>query len=195
MGFLVHKLIYPLVRKCSWGFRFGALTLKDENPYCNAVVFGVHGPHEDAIVDFLAGLTCEMKKAPQNASIVFVGDWNIDQLPMQAGDPWAGPGREDRHFDKRMILDTWLESNRLCLHIPGQYVSFALPWLDQQCSAAITRFPPLNSGANPSLLDYACARQEAIRGDGMIHAEAPPGDHALILFDFCFRGRDKDGKR
>ena len=115
MGFLIHSDLFACVQKVVWHGRAGALHLfqrpKSDSCGLNMVIFGIYGNHGDQLGQSLADLSWLSRKFPRNVKRIFLGDWNVDQLPTFQSDPFCHlPNRSNHHFERRCLLAAWAES-------------------------------------------------------------------------------------
>ena len=83
--------------------------------HVNLFVVGIHNSHGEAQIDCLADLAYLLKKRPWGSRVLLVGDWNVDQLPTCANDPFSDePGRGWHHMEERMRLNTLVDKLGRC---------------------------------------------------------------------------------
>ena len=123
------------------------------------------------------------KHAARNAQFVFLGDWNVDQLPALSIDPFASlPSRSIHHYDRRILLASWADSIGAEMHLPTCSLSFHGGEYDDLCLSCcpLTRLPIGLQVALPSCLDYSFDTQQLIE-DSYLEWHGVPADHALYV--------------
>jgi len=186
MKFVIRHPIRKFVRKVTWRGRCGAVHLwrRDSinNIHLNVFVIGVHISHGDAQIDALNDLAHLLKHRPWASKVLIVGDWNIDQLPTTALDPYSHlPWRDLHHAVERLRLDALAERFHLDVNIPSRVCSAPGGPFNTDCwYAPISRIPVGDSCANsyPSLLDYALSSPGLVQ-DSTLHWHGMPADHAM----------------
>ena len=109
MQIIVQSSLRRLVQSIVWCNRCGALHLFQKNTNnidsINSYVIVLHNAHGDLQDDVLLDIAQLVRRRPRLAQFCILGDWNIDQLPVQALDPWAGQG----------IVNIIMSRDRSCL--------------------------------------------------------------------------------
>ena len=147
----------------------------------------VHGSH-DALEESLADLSTLLPKQHSLHKFLIVGDWNVDQLPTLAGDPWKNlPQRSSHHLERRVVLESFLKAHSLELCLPECSRGVPDSFFDDEClGAPISRVPSelqhRTLGHLPSLLDYG-AKSKHVSTRCSIVWDARVGDHAWEVFD------------
>ena len=195
MMFVVRQQFKHAVRSQIWKGRCGALHIFQRDPvagnHVNLFIVGVHAPHdEESQIDTLADVASLLKKRPWGSKICAIGDWNVDQLPSLAIDPFSeSPERSWHHFDERERLNSFADRFRLCLHIPDMVCSIpGGPFADVCWRTPITRIPVGLAAqyTSPSLLDYALCSPDTI-DFCRVHWDGAPADHAIIDYSVNHR--------
>ena len=137
-----------------------------------------HGPHDDQM-EFFADLS-EVLASRSPGKTLIVGDWNIDLLPTLSPDPFRdSPERMERHSERRLLLNAFLESSGLEAVIPERVRG--LPggtWNDVIFGIPITRVPTGSQAGLPSLLDSAAFERGLIL-DSEVCWEFGWSDHSI----------------
>ena len=146
MAWLVSCNTVPLITEIFWAGRTGGLCLSNRLQGINTVdvvCMGIHGAHDDALYDNLANLAQGVRKRRRAKTKIVVGDWNIDQLPALANNPWCDSvGREERHHTLRTCLRSLTDALNLELVIPEEVASGpGGPFALEALMAPISRIP------------------------------------------------------
>ena len=187
MGFLIHSDLSMHVQKVVWHGRAGAVHLfqkpRANSLGLNTVIFGIHGGHGDELSQSLADLSWLSSKFPRNARRLFLGDWNVDQLPALESDPFQEvPNRTQHHFERRCLLDAWADSLSVQMHLPDIPLSTSGGEFDEFClHSPITRIPFAGQDGLPSVLDYAFSDAGLVLSSSF-DWKSSPSDHALVAY-------------
>ena len=189
MAFVINQRVACLVQKVLWRGRCGAVVLFQAASPCNECIHlfivGIHNSHKDLQVDVLNDAAFLIRNRPWGSKVVFIGDFNVDQLPALAVDPFADlPGRYSHHSDERLRLTTFADKFGLDLEIPEMVVSTpGGPFGDMCAFAPISRIPAGEQASTmlPSCLDYCMASPNLVQ-TSEVHWEGVPADHALVAF-------------
>ena len=125
MSWIVNRRINHLVRSISWDGRCGMLLLDSSvNAMGSSLcLLGLHGAHGDDLSDSFLSASKLLSLRPRCCKTLIVGDWNVDLSPTLSSDPWAHrPSRLEHHFERRVMLDSWLEAVRLSVHMPESVI-------------------------------------------------------------------------
>ena len=89
MAFVLRWNVQGAFQRVVWRGRCGACHILDESPGgLNLWCIGVHLPHDlDSLSVELSNLRRLVAQRLFGATIVFTGDWNVDQLPSHPRDP------------------------------------------------------------------------------------------------------------
>ena len=80
---------------------------------------GLHAPHGDLQIDTLSDVAYLLHQRPWGSRVLIVGDWNIDQLPSMAVDPFHDrPYRGWHHQAERVLVQSLAARFHLSLSIP-----------------------------------------------------------------------------
>ena len=125
MMFIVRNQFSKHVQSCSWRGRCGAIHLLQRPTSLisgfNIYTLGVHGAHDELLIDTLSDLSYLIRRRPFGSKLVIAGDWNVDLLPSLSVDPWTGvDGRDEHHADRRALLEAFADSLRLKTLTPTQ---------------------------------------------------------------------------
>ncbi|CAK0910579.1 unnamed protein product [Prorocentrum cordatum] len=135
---------------------------------------------------------------PWGSTVVMIGDWNADQLPDLAGDPFAGlPARDDHHAAERDRLQSLVDRFAMQIELPQEVVSVpGGPFAEQCILSPITRIPVGDQVLTtiPSCLDYAIAQPGAIT-KSIVCWRGAPADHAIVTFELACRGALQRGHK
>ena len=189
MMFVIRKCHKHLVKSVKWRGRCGAVHLfqrdRVASNHMSVYILGVHAHHGDLQIDTFADVAWLLRQRPWGSRVLVAGDWNVDQLPSFAADPYAEkPGRETHHQGERVLVQTLADKFRLSLSLPEMVWSSPGGPFDDICSCVpISRIPTGEcTGYHlPSLLDYGLGSHMFVKSCGL-HWEGVPADHALITF-------------
>ena len=189
MCFVVHASLDACIKKVNWHGRAGALHLFDRpNPVfdgLNVVVVGIHGAHGDELEHSLADASVIQRCFPRNAQRFFFGDWNVDQMPSFAQDPFVAlPRRESHHRERRDLLVAWASAHKLCLQLPQCDLQRMPECISEELlfsGVPFTRMPQGLQDAFPSCLDYAFSSSDFVSNSSFSWRDVP-GDHAIVAF-------------
>ena len=160
--------------------RTGWVSSRKRESICSIAVF--HGSHE-SFEESLEDIFSLLPRGNCLNKFVVVGDWNVDQLPTLAVDPFADSiGRSNHHFDRRQVLNAWLEAHKLDLTLPEVWFGVPQCFADEFCiRAPISRVPKFvqfsTLGHIPSLLDYGASSSNTVLSSS-IEWENRISDHA-----------------
>lgn len=107
-----------------WSGKCGRLTLgtsRNEQGWTSFVsVVGWHGPHtEEEYHDRIADLMALARTRRRPGPVIITGDWNADELPRQATDPWSeSRARGDAHAEHRFLTDSMCEALGVTVKLP-----------------------------------------------------------------------------
>ena len=111
----------------------------------------------------------------KTARLYAVGDFNVDQLPSLAADPWPGPDRLQHHSERRSLLLSLAEHLGVHCQIPDCGLNFDFGNLPPNLIELtpeglpvppVSRVPTEHQQGLPSLLDYALVDdRESTRSD------------------------------
>ena len=120
-------------------------------------------------------------------SSAVVGDWNTDILPTSQCDPLAGcEGRDEHHFDKRMLLYSFMQDFGLQLLEPKCDHSSCDSFISSFVGFSnATRVPLGNQQGNASCLDYAISAPEFL-SNGIVDWSLCLQDHAAVVYELDF---------
>ena len=153
--------------------------------HSNIYILGIHVAHGDLQIDTLSDIAFLLRHRPWGSRVLVAGDWNIDQLPPLAIDPFSDhPGRDQHHQAERVLVQSLVDRFHLSLFVPEVVCSTPGGPFDDACRASpITRIPvgEAASYCSPSLLDYAAASENLVT-ESRIHWHGVPADHALVTF-------------
>ena len=189
MMFIVRRCYRPFIRSMKWRGRCGALHIFCKTPEAdtqNSVyILGVHSHHGDLQVDTLADVAYLLQHRPWGSKVLVAGDWNVDQLPACAADPYSErPRREEHHQAERVLVQTLADRFRLSFMLPEMVCSTPGGPFGEGCGLApISRIPTgeCTTYCLPSLLDYGLS-SKGFAKDCKLHWEGTPADHACITF-------------
>ena len=189
MCFVAHASLDACIQKVNWHGRASALHLFDRpNPLfvgLSAVVVGVHAAHGDELEHSLADASVFKRRFPRNAQRLFLGDWNVDQMPSFALDPFAAlPGRESHHRERRNTLMSWASAHNLRIEFPQSDLKRMPECISEELlfsGVPFTRMPQGLQDALPSCLDYAFSSSDFV-SDSSFSWRDVPGDHAIVAF-------------
>ena len=189
MKFIVRQCLRQMVRSITWRGRCGALHIFQRGPvlgnHSNIYIIGIHVAHGDLQIDTLSDIAFLLRHRPWGSRVLVAGDWNIDQLPSLAIDPFSDhPGRDQHHQAERVLVQSLVDRFHLSLFVPEVVCSTPGGPFDDACRASpITRIPvgEAASYCSPSLLDYAAASENLVT-ESHIHWHGVPADHALVTF-------------
>ena len=192
MQFIIRHKFRHTVKSVTWRGRCGALHLFQHDAtygkHLSIYVIGVHNAHGDLQIDTLADVAYLLRKRPWGSKLLAAGDWNIDQLPTFASDPFAHlPGRDHHHEIERDRLQSLVARYRLQYTLPEVVVSFpGGPFCDACTVAPITPVGDTVHFSVPSFLDYGFSSRNCVK-ESKTHWEGVPADHAIItyLLDSC----------
>ena len=92
MQFTIRRRFRHLARNVTWKGRCGALHLFNRNTGSgknfNLYIIGVHNSHGEEQIDTLSDISHLLRHRPWGCKVLLVGDWNVDQLPTLANDPY-----------------------------------------------------------------------------------------------------------
>ena len=189
MKFLIRRRFQHMVRSVVWKGRCGALHLFQRGTiggqHFNVFVVGVHLSHGDLQIDALSDAAHLLRMRPWGSKILVVGDFNVDQLPISASDPFPdSPHRSLHHHFERLRLQSWSDHFRLAYVEPQCVFSSPGGPFNEACMVApITRIPvgQTSDSCLPSLIDYGFASKDLVASCA-IHWDGVPADHAIISF-------------
>ena len=170
------------VQSIIWTGRAGALHLQDNN--VNIYAIGVHGGHAEFLADSLSDVAKLASHRPYGAQLLVMGDFNVDQLPVQPWDPWAQQDQRNQHHAReRRWLEAMTQACNCTLYLPG-CVSEAPSgqWANLCRNTGITRVPVGGQAGLPSVLDYAAATPGCIARIWGTW-EGTCSDHAMIIIE------------
>ena len=181
MAFLVNTRIRRFFRSFSWHGRAVRVHLNDYKDM-NISVVGVHGGHGEALGPSLADAAFLCKTRRRGSEPILIGDFNVDQLPEDAGDHWSAlPDRRWHDFRERSLLDEF--RSRLGLHLEVPRWINGIPsssYAEAALTCAFSRIPVGEQLGWPALLDYCLARRNAVR-DVWVDWNNAPADHAFLV--------------
>ena len=145
MQFVIRDKFKPLVWSIHWRGRCGGIHFfqrrTNDVPGVNLFIVGVHNSHGELQADVLADFAWMVKRRPYGTKVLAVGDWNVDQLPTLANDPFADcPGREWHHWQERARLDFCADQLRLEIVLPQVVASIPGGPFAPHCSLAPLAF-------------------------------------------------------
>ena len=152
----------------------------------NFRVAGAYAPAQpEARLKFIP-LLAQLEPPPGDDRLLLVaGDWNVDQLPTLAIDPYADHAeRAVHHMAERVLVQSLANRLRLEVNIPGMVCSTPGGPFDDVCfMAPVTRIPTGQpaSYSLPSLLDYGLSTDGYVK-ETRVHWEGVPADHAMVTF-------------
>ena len=153
--------------------------------HTNVFIIGVHGPHGELRVDTFADIAFLLRQRPWGSKVLVAGDWNVDQLPTLAIDPYADHAeRAVHHMAERLLVQSLADRFRLEVNISGMVCSTPGGPFDDVCfMAPVTRIPTGQpaSYSLPSLLDYGLSTDGYVK-ETRVHWEGVPADHAMVTF-------------
>ena len=208
LGIVVHREIRSIVANVIWRGRAGGIHLCSPFPCelssvrfasqasasasplsstihdCNVVAVGFHGAHGDVLGSSLFDVSSTLKFWKRwrgaTASVVVLGDTNVDLLPSLACDPFLGAGRSSHHSDRRSILNAWAEQRSFETCIPEQVYGVPGGRYSKYClECPITRVPTGVQDGLPSILDFAPATPKTIYSC-KAYWNVHESDHALL---------------
>lgn len=155
-----------------WSGRCGSLTLgtsRDEHGWtCFVAVVGRHGPHtEDEYHDSNADLTALARSRRRPGPVIVTGDWNVDELPRRASDPWRERRfRDDAHTEHRLLTDSMCAALGIAVKVQDIVLDPPRgPFAEACIEAPISRIPQGASAGREilALLDYTAAEASVIQ--------------------------------
>ena len=154
--------------------------------YCsiNVSLIGLHGGHDDALPLSLADAAFLAKRRRRGSHAVFIGDFNVDQLPTMASDPWAEiSNRENHHAWERAVLDEFAEAMHVGIVLPERSEGVPVSrFAEQALHTTVTRVPIGGQKGLPSLLDF-CLLGEGCSGTSWLSWDVASGDHAAMFLE------------
>lgn len=189
MLWIVNRARRREVYSIEWLGRAGRLVMKTspnkQQTRCFVTMVGVHGPHpEDEYLQTLTQATALARSRPRPSPLLMVGDWNADQLPAMASDPWSDrPRRGEHHAEERQMLASMCQALGIHIHTPDEVLSFPTgPFAEEAMKGPITRTPQGQACQTdiPALLDYAAASPNFIENQ-QVSLNFAPADHAWIF--------------
>lgn len=117
---------------------------------------GVHGAHGASIIETFSELNFLRQWVPQDNRFVYIGDWNINQLPALDCDPWSQLPCRSVHLnpkERRALLAAWVDGHGVNIVLPDAIEDFPQWQYDCEfCCAPVSRVPSDTSSDAPSLL-------------------------------------------
>ena len=189
MMFMVRNSYRTLIRNITWRGRAGAIHLFQKNQgtddHTSIYIIGLHSHHGALQIDTFADVAFLLRHRPWGSKVLVAGDWNVDQLPALADDPYAqNEGRAFHHQAERVLLHTLADRFRLTVTLPDMVCSTPGGPFDHICAMApISRIPTGEcvEYSLPSLLDYGLSSSRFVKAS-KLHWEGAPADHGFVTF-------------
>ena len=186
MTMVINTRIRRYFKCCQPRGRAMRIHLRDSRYKTDVSVIGLHGGHGAELGPSLADASSLIRSRKRGTDCIVLGDFNVDQLPVLAGDPWSGlPGRAGHHSFERNLLHAFCERFRLSVEMPKRVVGECAG--EHRLVSALcplTRIPTGEQLGVPSLLDYGLASPGIIL-DSAVDWEIAMADHGA----YCCEAR------
>jgi len=186
MMMVVHRRLKQNIMLTKWVGRAGLLVLQSTGVPADSVhriaICNVHGAHDAEFIESLTDIRNVSKHIPYQSAKLLCGDWNCDQLPVCADDPFAAElGRKSRHRYERNYLKALLDRMGVSVCLPRLWAPCQPPFVRSYSDCVVTRMPsdPLQ---RPSVLDYAAANMYVT--PALAEWTLWQSDHAAIRYTF-----------
>jgi hypothetical protein len=208
LAIIIHKRARSHVQDCRTRGRAGVVVLSRHPIKPGArllgtdaiVIAGVHAKTGDDIVTLLHDLKELLKATPPGATILIVGDWNLDVKRLLGSTPQTAtppPSREHRHHnsldeDNWLALSAFAQASKLRYSLAASMTGTSQFQGIWPLATPFSRIPRGDQArtSSPSWIDWGLA-SHGLECPARISWHDVPADHAWVIWEIQLQFRRK----